>query len=381
MPMIVDNPTTLKRLVLTRYYLGLADGHAKSGREVDVFVTVNQLHEAIETFLIAAAAHVNAAIGTREEFASYFDKIDQKISPMQLPFRSKIIRLNKARIMAKHDSIVPDRSELPGFLTTVREFLMEATNMVFSADFRAVSLIDALSEGPERSFLYEAQTAFERGDFAGTLIACRKAIYLRHEKSYDAKLFLEGQKNGFDAVFSRVPFYARNEEYLSKYVKEPADYIILDHSKIDSELVKDGLDSHQFWNIWRLTPRVYLAENDRWIVRHEPGKVEAPDVEENASYVLDSTVDHFIALERARARQRMVGPSRWAVTSGPSGTRLFVRASESSDVVDTVPPGVTLNADAATEGLDGEAMFWRVSSTYQGKWYTGYALEDELQFE
>lgn len=376
----IQDSTTLKRLVLSRYYLGLALGHGKSSREVDVFATVNLLHEAVETFLIAAAAHVNAAIGPKEEFAGYLNKIDAVIAPLQLPFRSKLIRLNKARIMVKHDSVVPDRSELPGFMTTVREFLEEASILIFSADFRAVSLIDALPQGPQRDLLQEAQAAFENKDYVNTLIACRKAIYLQYEKPYDAMPFVNGSEGGLAVFISKVPFYARNREYLSKNIREPTDYIVLDYSKIDSELVKDGLDSHQFWNIWRLTPRVYLTGNDRWIVRYEPSKVSGSMVEESASYVLENTVDHFIARARVQARQRAVGSSNWTVTSGPSGSRLFMKASESSEITDMIPPGVTLNVDGATEGFEGEATFWKVTSFFAEKWYHGYALQDELQF-
>lgn len=377
----IQNPTALKRLVLSKYYLSLATSHGKSSREVDVFATVNLLHESVETFLVAAAAHVNAAVSSREEFASYFDKIDRKITPLQLPFRSKLIELSKARNMAKHHSVVPDRSELPGFLTTVREFLEEASNLVFQSDFRAVSLTDALPEGLERNLLQEAQAAFENGQYADTLIACRKAIYLRYEKAFDAKPFLNNPPTGFAAFLSRVPFHARSPDFLSKHVKEPVEYIILDHSRIDSDLVKDGLDSHQFWNICRLTPRVYLAEDDRWIVRHELDKVQGPDVAENASYVFENTVEHFIALERVRARTRMIGSSNWKVVTGPSGARIFAKASEISEVVDTIPPKTPLKVDGATEGLEGGVTFWKVSSFYSlAKWFYGYALEDDLDF-
>lgn len=285
--------------------------------------------------------------------------------------------------MAKHDSVVPDRSEMPGFIVTVREFLEEVSILVFDVDFRVVSLIDALPEGLPRNFLHEAQNAFENNDFGNTLIACRKAIYHQYEKSYDARPFLNSEVGGLAAFASKVPSYARNMQFLSKYVREPADYIVLDHSRIDSELVKNGLDSNQFWNIWRLTPRIYLADESHWIIRHEPDKVEGPALKENAAYVLESSVDHFIALSRARARQRTVGSSLWTVTSGPSGARLFLKASKNSEVTDAIPPGVSLTVEGATEGLEDETIFWKVMSSFRehGKWYTGYALQDELEFQ
>lgn len=381
--MPIHTTNVLKHLVLSRYYLGLANSHVNSSRDVDLFATVILMQESVETFLVAAAGHVNATVGQREDFSGYFDKIDKEISPLKLPFRSKLIRLNKARNLAKHDGILPDRSEFPGFLTTVGEFLEEACAQVFNIDFRSVSLIEALSFGPQRQFIEEAQEAFEKGDYATTLIACRKAIYMWYERAYDARPFLNGVQNGLAALLSKVPAYARDSQYLEKHVKEPADYIVLDHARIDSELVKEGLDNHQFWNIWRLTPRLYLDENDRWVVRYEPDKIEGQGLAENAAYVLDSAIEHFIALERARSRLKRINGMTWVIMSGSSGARIFEKANEKSEVKGVVPPGVTLNVDGSTEALGGGPVFWKINPSYsaEGKCLGGYALESELQFD
>ena len=55
----------IKRLVLSRYFLRLADDNARSDREVATFAAINLLHDSVEFFLIASAEHVNAGVKER----------------------------------------------------------------------------------------------------------------------------------------------------------------------------------------------------------------------------------------------------------------------------------------------------------------------------
>jgi hypothetical protein len=141
------SPHAVRRLTLSRYYLTLAKEHARLEREADAFVTINLLHEAVETFLVAAAEHLNVAIKMRTEFATYLDKLDEALRPRRLPFRTTLIRINKARINAKHDSIVPDRAEIPTFVASTEGFLEEATYIIFELSFSSMSLVDLLNDG------------------------------------------------------------------------------------------------------------------------------------------------------------------------------------------------------------------------------------------
>jgi hypothetical protein len=50
-----------------------------------------------------------------------------------------------------------------------------------------------------------------------------------------------------------------HKRYIDEYVRDPFDYVQLDHSRVDAELLRDGIEPAVFWNIWRLTPPVYRA--------------------------------------------------------------------------------------------------------------------------
>jgi hypothetical protein len=53
-------------------------------------------------------------------------------------------------------------------------------------------------------------------------------------------------------------------------VETPTDFVICDHSELDMDLLKRGIDSVAYWNVWRLTPDVYRKGMDRpWIVKND----------------------------------------------------------------------------------------------------------------
>lgn len=154
--MVALSQSTIKRLMLSRYFLHMAGQHAKSANDLSVFAAVNMLQDSVEYFLNAASEHLNAKISGRTEFAQYLDAIDKKLEeraqttgqPWQaLPHRQRLLQINKVRITAKHDGIKPDQEEVRSGLLVVQLFLEEAANQIFSVNFSTVSLVDLLNDG------------------------------------------------------------------------------------------------------------------------------------------------------------------------------------------------------------------------------------------
>src|SRR5262249_737689 len=152
---------TLKRLTLARYFWRLADDNARANREVTTFASINLLQDGVEFFLLAASEHLNAGIKPPANFENYLHKIDDRITPKVLPFRSKLIQLDKLRVNAKHYGVRPDANEVKAFVLAVREFLEEAARTIFDVDFWTISLIDLIGDKDARKYLTSAQQAFE----------------------------------------------------------------------------------------------------------------------------------------------------------------------------------------------------------------------------
>ncbi len=102
---------TLRRLALARHLNQLAVSSLRSKNDLHLFAAANLLQDAAEAFLLAIADHVDAQIDQNTSFDKYFVLINGRISPKELPFKSKLLRLNRIRIDSKHYAIQPARDE------------------------------------------------------------------------------------------------------------------------------------------------------------------------------------------------------------------------------------------------------------------------------
>jgi hypothetical protein len=101
----------IKRLTLARYFYRLAADNARADREVTTFAAINLLQDSVEFFLLAALEHLDAEVKGRTTFEQYLDSIDARIDPKKLPFRAKLLQLNKVRVNAKHHGIRPETTD------------------------------------------------------------------------------------------------------------------------------------------------------------------------------------------------------------------------------------------------------------------------------
>ena len=54
-------------------------------------------------------------------------------------------------------------------------------------------------------------------------------------------------------------------------------------------MLEIGIDPSEFFNVWRLTPSVYLNPDHGWAIKLEPGD-EAAANEDNARYCVDVVI-------------------------------------------------------------------------------------------
>jgi hypothetical protein len=221
----------------------------------------------VETFLWAAATHKQCAGRERVELHQLLDAVNAALSPAVLPFRHAITQLNRLRINSKHYGLHPDAKEAQRLLIAIGEFLREATNEIFDADFWTVSLLNLLPDDPH-SVLYwlqQAEDAFRDREYRNSLVYCRYAIYMEFEQNYDISLYENPDyKPWFGSFISEAPYWALNAQYINETVNHPCDYIVINHDNLQRKLWENGIDPTVFWNVRRLTPDVFLPrDNDR----------------------------------------------------------------------------------------------------------------------
>ena len=264
----------IRQVCLARHLNELAVSTLRSRNDLHLFAAANLLQDAVEAFLLAIAGIVGAGIDQNTKFDKYFVLIDERIKPKELPFKLKLLRLNRIRVDSKHYGIQPSRTECDRLSVSIREFFEEVSSSILGIAFSTVSGIDLLEDGDTKTALVEAKTALDGGEPAACAIACRKALYLELEWRYDIAKFKDGQPVGLLGGLSSAPYFARNMEFIQKNVRDPTDFIVLDHGDLDQKLLKDGVDPTAYWNLWRLTPAVYRTPDKTWVVKHDFDKLD-----------------------------------------------------------------------------------------------------------
>ncbi len=210
------------------------------------------------------------------------------------------------------------------------------------------------------------------------LIEARKAFYSIFEKNSDVRLFENGQSS-LAGIGSEAPYYARTKEYFDR-VRTPFDYIVLDISQIDHNLLKDRIDPVVFWNIWRLTPAVYEHPTDGWLVKNDLEVLEGA-VEENAAYVLENLVDVLLRRqERSQTSRYARHGVRFSISVKTRNAPVYRKADRQSTVQGTLPSNARqVDVSSSVPGLrhSGEA-FWAVRYIDKDTYLAGFMHDDDL---
>lgn len=378
------NRSTLQKLLLARRLYELARENTSAANDISLGIGVNLLQDAVELFLLAVSEHLNAGVRSGTNFDQYIDLINAKITPKELPFRPRLVALNKLRVNSKHYGLVPARTEVDGLQVTVREFFDDVASSILGLAFATVSLIELVRDGEAKELLRDAESAFGNGEFESCLVGCRKAIFVRIESRFDVAPFATDEEHrGFVSLFlgNKAPLYARNKEYIEKNVSNPTDFIVLDHNVIEMDLMKSGMDSVSFWNVWRLTPEVYRRKSgDEWVVKREFKKLEKDGIRERAEYVLDTTINLFVAADQKLAATKSPGYRKYYITLRQDQVPVYRKADTGSEVVATTPAGLTkLFVDYTVPALNGTGTFWHVFHPEEEFYLSGYISEDAVR--
>ena len=377
------NKSIINKLLLARRLFAIAQEHLRSTNEINLSIGVNLLQDAVEAFLLSIAEHVNANIQSKTGFEQYIDIINEKISPKTLPFRARLLALNKLRVNSKHAGLSPAQSEVSGLAITIREFFDEVSISILGLPLSSVSLVDLLKDGEAKDLLKRAEESFSQDDYETCLFNCRKAIFLRIEDQYDiSSIALEGDSNQLGLAFASIkaPAYTWNKNYIERHVKDATDYVVFDDSRLEIELITSGIDPVVFWNVWRLTPEVHrLNGTSPWIHKRDFVKLDEDGIRDRTEYVLDSTIGMLLALDQKRARQRWGEHRRYTAKLRGTNIPVYEKASSDSAIKLRIPEGIReVSVDFSVESFDGKQTFWRVYRYEDDLHISGYVLEENI---
>jgi hypothetical protein len=373
----------IRKVELARSFFDLAQVYAKSSHDLNLFIAINQLQDAVEIFLFALADHLGISFKEKSSFDGYLESISSHTGA-NLPFRQRIIALNKARVNSKHYAIQPDRREVNGFISVAREFFVDRSLVHFGLSFDEISLVDLLSSGAIKTHLSNALLALKEKKYGDALIESRKAFYIEFEKNYDISIFkdsLTGAEqakitNLFHGLRCKAPYYARNAEYILKNVSDPTGFIVLDHSKVDADLSSAGISHTQFWNVWRMTPQLFhLKEEDKWFVKGEFRVMEESGIQERAEYAVHSTIELCLTAQRNRDATRQGAYGAWGVKLRPGEIKIYAKSDLNSESQIIPTEFKDASSSCWVNGIDGN-VYWECSlDDYRLR---GFILQDDL---
>ncbi|MBI3775740.1 MAG: hypothetical protein HY273_09345 [Gammaproteobacteria bacterium] len=371
---------TVRRIALARHLNQLAVSSLRSNNDLHLFAAANLLQDAAEAFLLAVADHVRASVDQNTKFDKYFVLIDERIAPKELPFKTKLLRLNRIRVDSKHYGIQPARDECDRLAVSLREFFEEVSQSILGVVFSTVSAIDLLEDSESKNALLDAKAALETGDYSACSIASRKALYLEIEWRYDITKFKDSKPVGLLGGLSDAPFFARNAEYIKKNVHDPTDFIVLDHSKLDQDLMKDGVDPTAYWNIWRLTPEIYRTPDKQWVIKEDFDKLATEFLADKIEYIFTTSIDLVLGMHTARKAVKTGGYGCYVLDLSKDKVPVFESADKTSRVVATSPPGLErVDTDYRVLGLKGDAMYWHVCHFSHDCHLWGYIHADDVK--
>jgi hypothetical protein len=352
---------TVRRLTLARHLYELGAASLRSANDLHLFSAVNLFQDAVEAFLIAVADHIGANIDQNTKFDRYFVQIDAKIAPKELPFKSKLLRLNRVRVDSKHYGIQPARDECERLALAVREFFDEVSTSILEASFSTVSAIDLLRDGETKTVLLEARKALEAGELEECAINCRKALYLEVEKHYDISEYKDKDPPLLGG-FTDAPYYARSKQYIDEHVREPTDFIVYDHNSINQKLLILGADNTAYWNVWRLTPEVFKSKEGQWVVKQDFRKLDKKVLSDKIDYIFSATLDLMLSIHRTQQATRWLDHRNYYLDLTQEDVPIYKKANKDSELVGHTPPGVTqIDTSYRIEGLNGDGPYWSVS--------------------
>ena len=294
--------------------------------------------------------------------------------------------MNKGRVTVKHYGQLAEHDTVKNFVDATRLATAVVMSDVFNTRLTEVFVGGHIEDNKIRTLLREAADHIDNRRSFDAMIAVRKAIFISIEKDYDVSSFADPDKRkegllSFLGRGSAAPFYAKNPDYIAANVREPFDYIVLNHEKIKIDLMEWGVHTQEFWNVWRLTPRVYQAEDStEWLVSSVENVLTDDEELEAARYCLDRTLN-VLQKKQSHNNYSKFRPSNLGLTELriKSDTPRLRKASKEAEIVDIVKTGKILPYEMILHGLDGN-IYFRMNADYKNKeWFNTYILSEDCE--
>jgi hypothetical protein len=141
----------LPQLLLSKRLFLEGRDYSRRGDPVSCGLAISLFQDSVELYLWALIKEQNISVKENSGFTKYLDAIEEK--QVTIPFRAKLLDLNKARVNFKHYGILPATEEAIKYLAYTEDFLKDAMEAHFSIDYDTLSIVDLVIYGDVREEL------------------------------------------------------------------------------------------------------------------------------------------------------------------------------------------------------------------------------------
>jgi hypothetical protein len=171
------NPVNQQLLLVKYLYQQGEDALSERGM-FSAGLAVSLFQDAVESLAWTIAKEVDADIKERDGFEGYWEAVKHgKNNPArkELPPKTKMRDLNKARVNFKHYGVIPADGEAAKLQTYSEQFMVEACKEFFGVDFMSLSAIELIHDSNVSAHLRLAEQAIAKNEVDEAMTECALA--------------------------------------------------------------------------------------------------------------------------------------------------------------------------------------------------------------
>jgi hypothetical protein len=257
-------------------------------------------------------------------------------------------------------------------------------------EFEEISLINVIEEGEIKNYLKEAENYLVKNKYLDCMINCRKVLYRLFEQKYDIQVFakerLEEQVLTDDELkklhsYIEAPEKVKSKDYIDRNVSDPTDYIVLDHMKLELELLTYRINTADFYNVIEHTPKVYFFEKEkRWAVKKKINYTISKDI---ANYCFRKTLNFTLLVREKRKQYKEIIQSGVGIPIKGQEWEIFSKALTTSKKICKMKKEVEYNMFPLEEvdGLEENKKYVRIllRKIDDNRIFYGYLFKDLIE--
>lgn len=220
-----------EQLLLSKRLFIAGSDYSEKSDPVSAGMAISLFQDSIEMFLWFLLKHLDAQVKDTTPFTQYFDLVEsapKNDKKLKLPFKARILELNKARVNFKHYGNLPDASEAKKHRTYAEEFLFQSSMDFLGENLFDASLTKLVPLADVREHLTLAEDFLKKDEIDECLAELAKAKTLLFRQV--SQFFPEPDRNltDGDKVLS-APFQFRHVHlfsYISEYLGRLRESVI-----------------------------------------------------------------------------------------------------------------------------------------------------------